>query len=86
MLRALVVIISMLCASAAAAQQTPTPDPVKVAMRPVTSFGYLDADKDARLSRDEAKADWAVHQGFERADANSDGYLDRREFTTLQKS
>jgi hypothetical protein len=76
----------MICAAAAVAQQTPAPDPVKVAMRPVTSFGYLDADKDARLSPDEAKADWAVQQGFERADANADGYLDRQEFTTLQKS
>jgi hypothetical protein len=86
MSRALLVTISIICASAAGAQQTPAPDPVKVAMRPVTSFGYLDADKDARLSRDEAKADWAVQQGFERADVNADGYLDRLEFSTLLKS
>ncbi len=58
---------------------------VKVAMRPVTSFGYLDTDKDARIAPAEAKADWAVAQGFERADANRDGYLDRDEFATLSK-
>jgi len=60
---------------------------VKVAMvaRPVTSFGYLDTDKDARLTPGEAKADWAVAQGFQRADANQDGVLDRDEFATLQK-
>ncbi len=58
---------------------------VKVAMRPVTSFGYLDTDKDSRLTPAEAKADWAVAQGFERADANQDGFLDKEEFATLSK-
>ena len=60
---------------------------VKVAMvaRPVTSFGYLDTDKDSRLTPSEAKADWAVAHGFQRADANQDGVLDRDEFATLQK-
>jgi hypothetical protein len=60
---------------------------VKVAMvaRPVTSFGYLDTDKDSRLTPSEAKADWAVAHGFARADANGDGVLDRDEFATLQK-
>lgn len=60
--------------------------PAKGAVRPVTTFGYLDVDKDARLTRDEAKADWAVMQGFERADANRDGLLDPQEFSTLHKS
>ncbi len=58
---------------------------LKVAMRPVTSFGYLDTDKDARIAPAEAKADWAVAQAFERADANHDGYLDRDEFAALSK-
>lgn len=62
------------------------PTNVKVAMRPVTSFGYLDTDKDARITYEEAKADWAVAQGFERADANRDGALDREEFAILQKN
>lgn len=56
-----------------------------VAMKPVTSFGYLDTDKDARVSPAEAKADWAVAEGFERADADHDGYLDKAEFATLSR-
>lgn len=55
------------------------------AMKPVTSFGYLDTNKDAKLSPDEAKADWAVAQGFTQADANSDGYLDKDEFSSLSR-
>lgn len=58
---------------------------MKVVMRPVTSFGYVDADKDSRITPEEAKADWAVVKGFERADANHDGYLSKEEFATLVK-
>lgn len=58
---------------------------VKVVMRPVTSFGYLDTDKDSRITPEEAKADWAVTKGFEQADANHDGYLSKEEFATLSK-
>lgn len=58
---------------------------VKVVMRPVTSFGYLDTDKDSRLTPEEAKADWAVMKRFEQADANHDGYLSKEEFATLLK-
>jgi hypothetical protein len=61
------------------------PGDVKVVMRPVTSFGYLDTNKDSVITPQEAKADWAVAQGFERADANHDGLLDKDEFETLQK-
>lgn len=60
-------------------------DASTVAMKPVTSFGYLDTDKDAHVSPAEAKADWAVSQGFERADADKDGYLDKAEFATLSR-
>lgn len=56
-----------------------------IAMKPVTSFGYLDIDKDARVSPSEAKADWAVAQGFDAADTNKDGYLDKTEFATLNR-
>lgn len=56
---------------------------LKVVMRPVTSFGYLDTDKDSRITPDEAKADWAVVKGFEQADADHDGYLSKEEFATL---
>ena len=51
--------------------------------KPVTSFGYLDANKDARISKEEAKADWAVNQRFAEADRNRDGYLDASEFKRL---
>lgn len=57
----------------------------KAVLKPVTSFGYLDINKDARLSRDEAKADWAVKQSFSQVDANSDGYLDKEEFEHLSR-
>lgn len=54
-------------------------------MKPVTSFGYLDTDKDTRVSREEAKADWAVVQGFAQADADRDGFLDKNEFAQLTR-
>jgi hypothetical protein len=57
-----------------------------VAMKPATSFGYLDTDKDARVSPAEAKADWVVAQGFDAADTNKDGYLDKGEFAALGRS
>ncbi|HZF26682.1 MAG TPA: hypothetical protein VEZ88_10520 [Steroidobacteraceae bacterium] len=52
-------------------------------VKPVTSFGYLDINKDARISVGEAKVDWAVAQQFAQADSNRDGFLDRDEFQTL---
>jgi hypothetical protein len=57
-----------------------------VVMKPVTSFGYLDTDKDARVSPHEAKADWVVSQEFERADVDRNGFLDKEEFATLSRS
>jgi hypothetical protein len=60
-------------------------DGATVAMKPVTSFGYLDTDKDARVSPNEAKADWVVIQGFERADVDKNGFLDKEEFATLSR-
>jgi hypothetical protein len=58
-------------------------EPTIAMAKPVTSFGYLDIDKDARVSPDEAKADWAVAQAFASADINKDGYLDKSEFAAL---
>ncbi len=51
--------------------------------RPVTTFGYLDVDKDARISKQEARVDWAVNQRFAEVDRNRDGYLDQEEFKRL---
>ena len=66
---------------AAASPAEPTIAMVKL----VTSFGYLDTDKDARVSPAEAKADWAVAQQFAGADLNKDGYLDKSEFAALNR-
>ena len=60
-------------------------EPTIAMAKPVTSFGYLDSDKDARVSPAEAKADWAVVQGFDAADTNKDGFLDKAEFATLNR-
>jgi len=57
-----------------------------VAMKPVTSFGYLDTDKDARISPHEAKVDYVVREEFERADVDKDGFLSKEEFATLSRS
>lgn len=68
------------------AAQPDTQVAVRTAVKPAASFGYLDTDKDARLSRQEAKADWAVAQRFATADVNHDGYLDEDEFKQLSRS
>jgi EF hand len=54
-------------------------------LKPATSFGYLDVDKDARISPGEAKADWAVVQRFQEADADHNGFLDASEFESLTR-
>lgn len=78
--RALIVTIALLLSGTVGAADAAN---VRLAKRPVTSFGYLDTDKDARITREEAKADWAVAQEFDAADANHDGMLDREEFDVL---
>jgi EF hand len=78
-IRILTLIAAMSWSALALAEST-------IAMKPVTSFGYLDVDKDARVSPAEAKADWAVVQGFDAADTNKDGYLDKTEFAALNRS
>ena len=70
-----VILIGVASATLAASPDT--------AMKPVTSFGYLDTDKDLRVSAGEAKADWAVAQRFDQADRDHDGYLDKDEFQAL---
>jgi hypothetical protein len=54
-------------------------------LKPAASFGYLDIDKDERVSLAEAKADWAVMQRFQEADVDHDGFLDEREFEALTR-
>jgi hypothetical protein len=52
-------------------------------LKPATSFGYLDVNKDLRVSPAEAKVDWAVAKRFEQADIDHNGYLDKDEFQAL---
>jgi hypothetical protein len=75
----LVLIVSMSWAAASSAE------PAIAMAKPVTSFGYLDIDKDARVSPAEAKADWAVAHQFSAADTNKDGFLDKTEFASLNR-
>lgn len=78
MIRMLTLIALMSWSAAALTEPT-------LVMKPVTSFGYLDIDKDARVSPAEAKADWAVTTAFDAADTNKDGFLDKSEFATLSR-
>jgi hypothetical protein len=82
----LVMRILMLVAAMSCGQLVLADPIVAMKMKPATSFGYLDTDKDARVSPAEAKADWAVAQGFVAADINKDGYLDKMEFAALSRS
>jgi hypothetical protein len=79
-MRILMLVAAMSCSALVLADSA-----VAMKMKPATSFGYLDTDKDARVSPAEAKADWAVAQGFVAADINKDGYLDKMEFAALSR-
>jgi Ca2+-binding EF-hand superfamily protein len=46
-----------------------------------SAFTALDANKDARIDRDEAKASPVVTQSFAAADADHDGAITREEFS-----
>ena len=43
-------------------------------------FKSLDADGDARISKDEAAGSDNLNRNFERLDGNSDGFVSKREF------
>jgi len=45
---------------------------------------YADADRDGRVTREEAEADPALAASFERYDADRSGALDRGEFSRLE--
>jgi hypothetical protein len=51
---------------------------------PAETPRYADADRNGRVTRDEADVDPALAAHFERYDANSNGELDRGEFARLE--
>jgi hypothetical protein len=83
-MKVLFVCMTTMCLVSAASADSASPA-ISNQVKPVTSFGYLDIDKDERLSQQEAKVDWAVAQRFEGADLNRDGYLDADEFKRLSR-
>ncbi len=44
------------------------------------AFGFIDSNKDGKLSREEAAGFRGVARHFDEADANKDGVLSRQEF------
>jgi Ca2+-binding EF-hand superfamily protein len=51
--------------------------------KPQLTFEQLDTNKDGRISVSEARRDKVVAARFAAADANQDGYLDRKEFDSI---
>ena len=71
-------------APAAAAPQTQAAQPAnapKFAAKDIErAFGYIDANKDNQISREEAAGFRGVAKHFDEADINKDGMLSREEF------
>lgn len=49
-------------------------------------FTALDTDGDGAISAEEAAGNPALQQGWEKADANQDGKLERAEFSAFEES
>lgn len=71
-------------APAATVPQTAAPAPTsapKYAAKDIErAFGYIDANKDNQISREEAAGFRGVARHFDEADTNKDGMLSREEF------
>ena len=67
-------------ASGAASGQVPAPR--YAASELERAFGFMDSDRDHRVSRQEASGFRGVAKNFDRADTNQDGFLSREEFDT----
>ena len=78
-------IATALCIGSAAAQQ-PTQEATRTASKEDATFKALDRDADQRLSKAEAASDKTLTEHFASVDANSDGYLNKREYTAHMKS
>lgn len=68
--------------SGAAAAQVPAPAPRYAASDLERAFGFMDGDRDGKVSRQEASGFRGVAKNFDRADTNQDGFLSREEFDT----
>lgn len=67
--------------AAAPAQAAPSPAAPKYAAKDMAmAFSYMDANKDGKVSRDEAAGFRGVARHFDEADTNRDGFLSREEF------
>jgi Ca2+-binding EF-hand superfamily protein len=83
MLKSIAVGASILCATVAFAQQPPQLPP---GGRPSVEqiFGFLDADKDGFIAKEEAPGPMAQH--FEHIDANKDGKISPEELKTVMEA
>lgn len=68
--------------SGAAAAQVPAPAPRYAASELERAFGFMDGNRDGKVSRQEASGFRGVAKNFDRADTNQDGFLSREEFDT----
>ena len=66
--------------SGAAAAQVPAPRYAASDLE--RAFGFMDGDRDGKVSRQEASGFRGVAKNFDRADTNQDGFLSREEFDT----
>jgi hypothetical protein len=58
----------------------PSAEPKYTLAQIAQAFGFIDANKDGKLSREEAAGFRGVARHFDEADANRDGALSREEF------
>lgn len=67
-------------AAAAPEQAAPSPAAPKYAAKDMAlAFNYMDANKDGKVSREEAAGFRGVARHFDEADTNRDGFLSREE-------
>lgn len=68
-------------AAAAPEQAAPSPAAPKYAAKDMAlAFNYMDANKDGKVSREEAAGFRGVARHFDEADTSRDGFLSREEF------
>ncbi|MDB5867753.1 MAG: putative signal transduction protein with EFhand domain [Polaromonas sp.] len=67
-------------AASSAASSADTPAPRYAAADLERAFGFMDSNRDGKVSREEASGFRGVAKNFDRADTNQDGFLSREEF------